>query len=188
MNEFLSALDNILNNREAAKHMAKTKRYAVEKRMYDDIGNPSYVWLFALALLGILIMCFAALVSGVAGAPWFEIIMWPYIAVLFIAICVGGLVPVFKPTANSIKVCLSPNNEDVSATVVVEIIQDCKTLGAEKSQLQQLQEAAQDTNTPAGWWNWLADEIEREEWRLIDQNSEDKESAARKKISEGNII
>lgn len=188
MDTFIDQLDNSLKNREAAKPFSKTKRYAVEKHMYDEKGNLSYFWLFAISLLGIFFMCFAALVSAIAGAHWFEIIMWPYIAVLIIAICVGGLVPVFKPTADSAKVCLSPNDEEISATVIVEIIQDCKSLGATNLQLQQLQEAAQDANTPAGWWNWLADVVEAEEWHQDDQECKDKEIAARKKISEGDIV
>lgn len=188
MDTFVNQLDNSLKNREAAKHFSATKRYAVEKQMYGEKGEPSYFWMFAISMLGLPIMCLAARVSAIAGAHWFEIIMWPVVAVVFTALCVGASIPIFKPTADSIKVFLSPNDEEVSATVVVEIVQDCKNLGATPVQLQQLQEAAQDTNTPAGWWNWLADVVETEQWSQFDQKCEGKEIAAREKIRKGDIV
>lgn len=190
MSDFLSQLDSSLKNHEQAKAFATTKQYAVEKRMYDDKGDPSYVWLFAIFLIfGPCSMCFAALVSMIMpGAHWFEIIMWPCVAVSFVLICVGALLPVFKPKAESIKVCLSPNDEPTSAKQIVEIIQSCQTFNATPSQLQQLQEAAQDQQTPAGWWNWLEMGVEDEEWHLIGEQDDCEEIAARKKISEGTVV
>lgn len=188
MDNFINQVDNSLKNREVAKLYAQTTRYTVEKRIYNEMGSLSCVWLLAFFLLGMLAMYFTSLVSIIPRALWFEIIMWPCFVALFMAAGMWVFITIFKPSADSVKVCLSPNDRDVSATVVVGTIQNCKVLGATNFQLQQLQEAAQDANIPAGWWNWLSNTVEKEEWRLIDQEFEDKEIAAKRKICKGNIL
>lgn len=174
MNSFSSELDHILNNHDAAKRFSKNKLSLF--KLYDYRGkehnNGTLSWSFVMAGLGVILLG----LHETTGLSVFRFLMAPLL--------VGCLILMFRIVRLIHNNIWQPEYSWVSAKFIVDIVDRCQKMNARKDQIQILQKAAQDQDTPATWWGWVETAIQRaENWSCEENlNKNAAERVAQKKI------
>lgn len=174
MNNFSSELDHILNNHDAAKRFSKNKLSLF--KLYDYRGKEHYngtlSWSFTMAGLGLILLW----LHEITGLPVFRFLMFLLLIASFVL-----MLRIIRAMCN-----LGSDYVSVTSTFMVDIINKCKKMDARKDQIQMLQKAAQDQDTPATWWGWVETAIQQaENWssqEIKNSNKNAVERVSQKKI------
>lgn len=165
MNNFSSQLDHILNNHEAAKSFYKNKFRLF--KLYDYRGkyhyNGTLVWSFIMSGLGIILMC----LHKFTGHSVFSFLMSP-----FPIVCLILMFRIVRVIHNNI---WEPEYSWVSSKFIVNIVERCQKMDVRKDQMQILQKAAQDQDTPPTWWGWVETAVKQAE-HTVSQNTAEHEA------------
>jgi len=165
MNNLSSQLDHILNNHEAAKSFYKNKFRLF--KLYDYRGkyhyNGTLVWSFIMSGLGIILMC----LHKFTGHSVFSFLMSP-----FPIVCLILMFRIVRVIHNNI---WEPEYSWVSSKFIVNIVERCQKMDVRKDQMQILQKAAQDQDTPPTWWGWVETAVKQAE-HTVSQNTAEHEA------------